>query len=202
MTADLQKTKLTKLNFTAAAIGPGLGVSRITKTTLQTLLKLNSWPVVVDADALTVIARSKLKPLKKNWLITPHSGELARLLNTTAQTIQKNPQHFAEKAAQKLNCWVLLKGPSTYVTDGAETLVIRNGNSALAKAGTGDVLTGIILGFLAQGLSTKNAAVLGAFVHGGMAKTWVKSGRDPLSLLASDLLEMIPKELAKLRRAQ
>ncbi|MFI5206183.1 MAG: NAD(P)H-hydrate dehydratase, partial [Candidatus Paceibacterales bacterium] len=111
-----------------------------------------------------------------------------------------NRIHYLKLAQKKLGCTVLLKGSHTLVCDGDKIIEIQTGNAALAKAGTGDVLTGMIAGFMAQGVQPLNAAVLAATLHGAMADSWVKSKRDQGGLMASDLLTMLPETIFKFRK--
>lgn len=177
----------------AFAVGPGLGVNAQTEKILNQLRKGKFPNVVVDADALTVIAQKNIFPLPETWILTPHRGELQRLVGEKGSL---------EQAQAKYGCHILLKGPKTYVINSDQKIVVREGNAALAKAGTGDVLTGIIAGLLAQGLDSFSAASLGAFIHGRASKFWIDSGRDHLSLLASDLFEIIPVVMNRIRRGE
>jgi ADP-dependent NAD(P)H-hydrate dehydratase / NAD(P)H-hydrate epimerase len=197
--------------WTAAAIGPGLGVNDQTQMLLERLAQSSHQAydrahdqakrgVVVDADAITVIAKNSIKQLPANWILTPHAGELARVLSVPAQEIEADRFYFARKAAAELGCVVLLKGYRTVVArpDGRATVVLA-GNAALAKAGTGDVLTGLCVGFLAQGLSADHAALLAAYCHGKIADQWLRSGNSKAALISSDLLQALPTFLAQLR---
>lgn len=98
-----------------------------------------------------------------------------------------------------LDCNVLLKGKPSLIADDKKIIKILKGNKSLAKAGTGDVLSGAIVGFMAQGLTTIDATVLATYLHGAIADSWIKSA-DYLSMMASDLIENIPEELLKLRK--
>lgn len=202
LVSELRRKDWQKLKVNAIAIGPGLGVSKETESILRYLLKLEAPKVVVDADALTVIANAKLYPLPQSWILTPHEGELSRMIGWTADAIRKARPEALAKAQEKYQCVVLLKGHPTLVADGEVVLRVQSGNPALGKAGTGDVLTGMIVGFLAQGLSPLSATLLGAYLHGRMADDWVKQGNDYLSLMASDLLGLLPQSMAKLRRGR
>ena len=201
----------------AAGIGPGLGT---TTETRELILKLKTraesgdlTSLVLDADAITVASRDRLFPLPANWILTPHAGELARILisdsafaekyenaSELSRAIENDRFHYASEAAKITGCWILLKGFRTVITHAARKKfwVIGSGNAALAKAGTGDVLTGFITGLLSQGLSPLRAACLGAFVHGLIADEWLQSGGDILSLESSDLIRRIPDVLSRL----
>lgn len=199
LVVDSKKKKINAVPFTAAAIGPGLGVSASALNLLQQLLQFKIKNVVVDADALNLLAQHKIGYLPKTWIATPHEGELSRLLGVPAEVIRKDRVVYIKKAQKKLGCIVLLKGSKTLVATTEKIFEIQSGNKTLAKAGTGDVLTGMITGFLAQGLSSEDAACLGAYVHGCMADQWLKDKKDYLSLMASDLLIELPRTLKKMR---
>ena len=184
---------------TAVAIGPGLGTGKQTKELLLALKKINQ-PVVVDADALTVLERENLFPLPENWILTPHSGELGRLFGLKGEAVDQDRCSYAMKASQKTGCMVLLKGFHSVLALPDKCWIIAAGNAALAKAGTGDVLTGFIGALLARSLSPFAAAAVGAFVHGRLADNWVHSGKDADTLMAQDLKELLPETLQRLRK--
>ncbi len=199
--------------YSAIAVGPGLGFGTKTQKILKVLKNLKPVNVVLDAGALHALALSidsnakVYTKLPATWVITPHEGELARILNrfsrVTASQIARNRLKYVTLAREKLGCIVLLKGHHTLIANSnGEIFEIQTGNAALAKAGTGDVLTGIIAGFLAQGLKPIDAACAGATLHGFCADEWVKSGRDYLGLLASDLVEGLPSAISKMRCLQ
>lgn len=178
--SDLQK-------YSAVVVGPGLGIHSETKKILEHLIK-NPRPTLVDADALTVVTKNQLFPLPATWLVTPHAGELSRLLGIPARELEENRLDAVERGFQKLKCQILFKGFRTIVFNSKQKYIIGTGNSALAKAGTGDVLAGFIGSLLAQGLCTDEAAILGSLIHGALADQWVKEGRGNFSLMASDLI--------------
>ncbi len=195
--------------YSAIAIGPGLGktpaVRRLAWRLIKKLSVLSqpgSLPVVLDADALNAVAefyKSSDGHLPPSWIMTPHEGELARLLKVSSKEIQLNRQDSVLKARRKFGCTIVLKGDHTLIATESCTWVNTTGNSALAKAGTGDVLTGIIVGLLAQQVPPEEAAKLGVFLHGLQADRWQKSGNDHLSLMASDLIARLPKDIRWLR---
>ena len=141
------------------------------------------------------------RTLPPTWILTPHSGELARLLKVSVEEIERDRFHFASMAAQKFGCLVLLKGFRTVLaTHENRFAVITSGNAALAKAGTGDVLSGFIGGLLAQGVGSLQAAGTGAYFHGRIADEWLRTGKDIKSLMPRDLLAMAPECLTLLSR--
>lgn len=186
--------KLDLTPFTTMAIGPGSNNDLNLKQIFTHLLKHFKKPVVVDAGALCYI-----KKLPENWIITPHEGELSKLIKMPTDEIRANRIKAAQLAQKKFGCIVVLKGPHTLIVTTDKTYEIRTGNKALAKAGTGDVLTGMIVGFLSQGLKPVNACVLGCGLHGYIADQWVKKN-DYLSLMASDVIELIPEAIFKIRK--
>ena len=189
-----------EINFSSVAIGPGFKNSVLIQKWLKKLAALNFKNVVLDAEALNYISETKLKVnLLPSWILTPHEGELARLLSVSSLAIKKDRIYYAKLAQKRFGCVILLKGHGTIITDGKSLIQISSGNPALGKAGTGDVLTGMIAAFLSQNLPALEAASLAAFTHGYMADGWLKKRFDVLSLIASDLVEMLPSYLKKLR---
>jgi NAD(P)H-hydrate epimerase len=201
LTAALGDEDLWRRRYSAVAVGPGLGTGAATATLIERLKRLEKTPVVLDADALTACAEHDLFPLPAHWVITPHAGELARLLKATAAEIERDRFAAAAQAWEKARCHVLLKGFHSLVAFGPRCLIINAGNSALAKAGTGDVLTGMIGGLLAQGVDPLPATATAAYLHGRLADEWVRSGHDRAGLSASDLREILPRVMSHLRRS-
>lgn len=181
-------------DYKAIALGPGLKITPLYKKLFHHIEKNFDGPVVIDAGALELV-----KKLKSNWIITPHEGELARLLNISSDEIIKDRLKAARLAQEKFGGLVILKGHYTLVATPSITYEIQTGNKALAKAGTGDVLTGMIAGLLSQGLKPYEAAILATGLHGYMADRWAKD-KDYLSLMASDLIEALPQALFDLRK--
>lgn len=184
---------------TAVGAGPGLGFSEKIKSFILKLTKLKL-PVLLDADALTLIARQKKIILNKNFLLTPHAGELSCLINTPSQKIDNDRLLYANQGAKEYNSLLLLKGFYPVLSDGKKQWIIQTGNSALGKAGTGDVLTGIITGLMAQGLSVLKATVLGAVLHGETANKWTEKGKDINSFSAGEIIIELPFVMSELRK--
>ena len=183
---------------TAIGAGPGLGFS---KSAENFILKLKTFelPVVLDADAITLLVKKKFPDLNKNFLLTPHSGELSRLINIPSYQIDRDRLLYAKQGAKKYNSWLLLKGFHPVLSDGEKNWIIHTGNSALGKAGTGDVLTGILTGLMAQGLSIFKAGVLGTVLQGETAKRWIERGKDINSFSASEIINELPFVMSELR---
>ena len=182
-------------------IGPGLGVIDKNLRLLNYLIKNKFQNIVADADALTLIANNNIYPLPSTWIITPHEGELARLLHTTSGKIKKDRQKFIKVALAKFNCTILLKGASTLIAaPGSKNIIsVQTGTPALSKAGTGDVLLGMIVAFRAQGLDSSDACLLASYVHGKVSEDWEREGNDHLSLRPTDLIERLPQVLKRIR---
>lgn len=199
LTASVNDDALWSSKFSAVAIGPGLGSGAETAQLIEKLKGLKGIPVVVDADAITACVEHNLFPLPSNWVITPHTGELSRILKVHAQDIERDRFKAAFDAFEKTGCHVLLKGFRSLLAYGNRCMIVHAGNSALAKAGTGDVLTGMIGGLLAQGLDTTQATATAAYLHGRLADEWVRSGNDKSSMTASDLKAILPQVVSRLR---
>ncbi len=199
---DLDYYKWEDLKFDAILVGPGFGVNIFTSSVIQKLKELKFEKVVLDADALTVCAQDNLFPLPESWIVTPHTGELARCLGVSSEEIDADREYFVEKAYQLFQCSVLLKGHHSLICTHKNIYRNLSGNSGLAKSGTGDVLAGIITALRAQNLSASDALVLGTYVHGACANLWWAQKKDPLSLTASDIVELIPKIFYRLRQLQ
>ncbi|HXY85935.1 MAG TPA: NAD(P)H-hydrate dehydratase [Gaiellaceae bacterium] len=173
----------------ALALGPGLGRSEETKTLVHRLLEETDRPAVVDADALW-----ELEPFTRDapTVLTPHSGELGRLLDVDAAWIDAHRLEAAHRAVERFGCVVLLKGEGTIVAAPGEQVLVCEGFPSLATAGTGDVLTGIVGSFLAKGMDARLAAAAAAVAHAEAAA----EAPQEAGLVASDVVEMLPYVLA------
>lgn len=183
----------------AVVFGPGLGTEGEVKHLLQEILQLDV-PVVLDADGLNALAKDKsvLKMAQAPLVLTPHPGEMARLLETTVSRVQENRVEAALQAAVKFRAVIVLKGAATIIASPEKEVFINStGCSALATAGAGDVLAGAIGGFLAQGLTPVQAAVLGVYVH-GLAGDILAREKGLRGVLAGDVVETLPLALKSL----
>jgi ADP-dependent NAD(P)H-hydrate dehydratase / NAD(P)H-hydrate epimerase len=172
------------------ALGPGLGRSEGTRELVRILLERLPTPVVLDADALW-----ELDPFERQppTIMTPHAGELARLLGTDAEELGAHRLEAARRAASIFGSVVVLKGADTLIAAPREGVLVAGfGAPSLATAGTGDVLTGVIAAFVAKGLEARVAAAAGAVAH-GLASTLVEPQR---GAVASDLLPAIQRVLS------
>lgn len=200
LTHKIESTSINNIDikYTAMAVGPGLGVSQATAGLIQSMKKREVESAILDADAITTCVQYNLFPLPKNWVLTPHASELSRIIKEDVRSITKNRYEAALKAAAIAGCHVLLKGYRSVIAYEDRCMVINSGNSALAKAGTGDVLTGMIGSLLAQGHECLQASATAAYIHGRMADEWVRVGHDKNSLTASDLKDHLPSLMARL----
>ena len=180
----------------AMVLGPGLGRTDTAQQLVVDLLSSVDLPVVIDADALfALVEHPELlhEYGRPSWVLTPHAGEFSRLAGEG--TGDGNPIELARTYASQWNCTLVLKGrPSVVASPDKRVAVDANGSSALATAGSGDVLAGLIGGLLAQNLSPFNAALCGLEIGGATARFLTKR-RSATSLIASDLLEALPDVL-------
>ncbi|HET7482342.1 MAG TPA: NAD(P)H-hydrate dehydratase [Actinomycetota bacterium] len=177
---------------TAIAIGPGLGTGGDQRALLERVLGETDLPVVVDADGLNVLAADP-RPLSRDaaTIVTPHPAELARLLDSSVETIQGDRVGVAKAGARRLGCIVVLKGFRTVIArpDG-RVLVNPTGGPELATAGTGDVLAGATAALAGMGLDAFTAAWLGAYVH-GVAGSLASTRRGTAGVIASDVADAL-----------
>ena len=184
----------------AVAVGPGLSLNKETQQLVRRLLPSVGKPCVLDADGINAFAGKpkKLKGLDFPLVITPHAGELSRLTGIDKSAIEKERIDAARYVASELGLVLLLKGAPTVVADSSGAVYVNpTGNEGLATAGSGDVLTGVIAGFLAQGLNAVHAACCGAYVH-GLAGDMLHESIGHYGFLAGDVQDMIPVAIASL----
>ncbi len=176
------------------AIGPGLGGGEGIAPLLKELLQTKK-PLVIDADGLNTLAKHRelFSLLHNQVILTPHPVEMARLIEGEAEPIVKMPVDTARRAAESWGCTVILKGATSVISDGRRTCLNTTGNAGLAKGGSGDVLTGITLSLLAQGLIAYDAACAGAYLLGSTAEkayallqTRMLSATDVIAALGAD----------------
>ena len=179
------------------AVGPGMGQSAELRRIIASLLKLPDKPVVIDADGLNNLAgvRSWWLTCRASAVLTPHPGEMRLLLEGAGlRTDVAKREGAAIALAGKTRAVVVLKGAGTVVTDAVRIYVNRTGNPGMATAGSGDVLTGLVAAFLAQGLDPFEAAVLGVWAH-GKAGDLAAAAKGQIAVIATDLLEHLPQAL-------
>lgn len=174
--------------------GPGLGRREEIRYLLTELLSKSSIPIVIDADGLYALAQEPelLKNTQAPVILTPHPGEMARLLNIDTKAVQSERFECASIAAAQYEAIVVLKGAATITADPEGDIYLNStGNPALATAGTGDVLAGTIGGFIAQGLNPLAATVLGVYLH-GLAGDILAEDKGSRGVLAGEVAEMLP----------
>lgn len=184
-------------DMNSAAIGPGIRVTEGTIQLVEQVIKNAKIPIVLDADALNVVAQNieLLLQSQSPIILTPHPGEMSRLTNLPIEKISDNPVEVACEFALKWKVTVVLKGyPTIIASPTGEVYLNQTGNSGMATAGSGDVLTGMITGWLAQGVESVRAAVLGVYLHGLAGDLGAKKLGEH-SLLASDILSHISEAI-------
>ncbi|HHD2752596.1 TPA: NAD(P)H-hydrate dehydratase [Clostridium perfringens] len=179
------------------AIGPGMGNNDTTFNKLKEVLEIYNGNLVIDADGINVLGREKslLKKYKGNIVITPHPGEMARLLGIEIKDVEKNRIEIAKSYAKENGIIVLLKGYNTVITDGEKVFINPTGNSAMASGGMGDTLTGIITSLISQGLDVFDAAVLGAYIHGYIGE---ELSKESFTVSAMEIIKNIPNKMKEL----
>ena len=189
--------------YKAMLIGCGLGTKHETNMFVHHLLQTNMElpPIVVDADGINLLAGFShwWDKSPNDMVLTPHVKEMSRLTKETISDILDSRLDVARTYAEKWGKIVVLKGANTIVANpGGKTWVSPFSNPVLSTAGTGDILSGMIVGLIAQGMGTGNAATLAVFLHGSMAECWSASGASS-GMLASDLLTELPKVMHSFR---
>ena len=179
-------------NFSAIGIGPALGVGKEETSLLSYLLTSFKKPLLLDADALNIIAANKklLAKIPADTILTPHPKEFDRLFGNHSSTADRIIT--AIQKSKEYNVVIVLKGYETLVTYRGESFINTTGNAGLAKAGSGDALTGIITALLAQGYDAFNAAKLGVFVH-GLSADFALQNQSVESMLITDVIECLGK---------
>lgn len=191
-------------------IGPGLSQNKSTQVLIRKIIAACGKPMVIDADALNALAghlhilgntRYACEPSEQtirnpqsvicNRIITPHPKEMSRLTGISIDDIKKNRKSIAKKTAEEYNITVVLKGHNTVVADTKNIYVNRTGNPGMSTAGCGDVLSGMLGAFLAQGLDAFSAGKYAVYLHGKAGDLAAKE-KGQLSLIASDIIEKIP----------
>ena len=191
--------------YKSILIGPGLGTDPDTQFFLQQMLEKKQQlpPTILDADAINILNQTRGKVwwsnLPRETILTPHLAEFSRLTNLSIDKINSDKMNIALKVASESQTIIVLKGSNTIVALPTGSIFVSPfANPSLATAGTGDVLAGIIAGFLAQGLSIQSASILAVFVHAQAGK-YVNCKYGDQGSLANDLLEYIPKSINYIR---
>jgi NAD(P)H-hydrate epimerase len=185
------------------ALGPGLGQAKGTQILVNRIIQESPVPLVIDADGLNNLAGQSqiLQKLKVPAILTPHPGEMARLMETTVATVQADRLQSARNFALEFNVHVVLKGAGTVIAhpDGS-AYINTTGNTGMAAGGMGDVLTGVIAGLITQGFRPDTAARSGVYLHGAAADSLAES-IGPVGFLASEVMHAVPGEIKKLVHA-
>jgi len=176
-------------------IGPGLSMNSSTQKLVRKLVLSVKQPILLDADGLNAF-ENNVELLKKrnteSLILTPHLGELSRLLNISVQKIKDNRENFAKDFTREFSLTLVLKGYQTIVVSGGGGIYINDtGNPGMATAGSGDVLSGVIAGLRVQGLNDFEAASLGVYIH-GRAGDIAANTKSEISLIAGEILESLP----------
>ena len=187
--------------YNVVVFGCGVGQNQELEKVLEDLVVNNRTDLILDADGLNLLAKNP-DLLKKNMgriIITPHPMEMSRLNGIPVEDILKDKKKVAADFAREYGVYVLLKGGETIIADEFGRMFINNtGNSSLAKAGTGDVLTGFIAGFLAQNRDPLDAMIIAAYLHGRAGEL---AGRDltEYSVRASDVIDYLPTAIKEVK---
>ena len=191
----------------SVVIGPGY-LSKKGITHIMDIAQQSSKPMVIDAEGLKYISTTGASNSANgtpntigtpNCVITPHEGEFAGMLSVSREYVHENREKLAAEYAVKNNCVVLLKGKNTVIaSETGEIFINKTGGNGLSTAGSGDVLSGIIGGLMAQGLSPLKAALTGAHIH-GLAGDLAEKDMSPYSLMATDILNYIGKAILVLK---
>jgi len=177
------------------AIGPGMSRNEETAKLIRSLLKNIKKPVVLDADGINALEHHQeaLKNRKAMTILTPHPGEMARLIKKDASYVQKARENIAKSFALQYNCVLILKGHRTVVSNSQGDLYINEtGNSGMSTAGVGDVLTGVVASLVGQGIDPYSAACAGVYLH-GRAGDIAAAERGQFGMIATDVLWNLPR---------
>ena len=186
-------------DFSALGVGPGIGQSEQTAIALIAQLRRTQCPIVVDADALNILAnhRAWLQQLPQGIIMTPHPKEFDRLEGHSADSYERLTK--ASKLAERLKGYIILKGHYTAICcPGGHILFNSTGNAGMATAGSGDVLTGIITALLARGYKPQDACVVGVYLH-GLAGDIAAQDMGEESLIASDIINCLPRAFKRIQ---
>ncbi|PWT91771.1 MAG: NAD(P)H-hydrate dehydratase [Acidobacteria bacterium] len=188
----------------AVAIGPGMGSDEGSLTFFQQVATAVTCALVIDADGLNLLSRNKMSIAgrkKESTILTPHPGEMSRIAQLTTAEVQKDRVGVAKRIATELQSIIVLKGYRTVIADPDGRVWINlTGGSSLASGGTGDILTGLITGYLAQGLTPREAALTGVYAHGFVANLF-ESEFPQQALNAMDILNYWNQAIHLIRTA-
>jgi NAD(P)H-hydrate epimerase len=182
----------------AVVLGPGLGRHPHTDVFIRECVRTIPRPMVVDADGLNALPKhlELLSKAEGERILTPHPGELARLLDTDVASIQKDREGVSGRFVSQHKVTLVLKGHATVVCDGATVYLNKTGNPGMATAGSGDVLAGVIAALRGQGMASFDAAILGVYLH-GLAGDLAVRQKGMHGLIAGDLVDFLPAAFFK-----
>lgn len=195
--APIRKAALLNSLHSASAclIGCGLGKNSVTSTMVCDMISNSKIPLIIDADGINILAENIniLKTLRIPVILTPHPGEMARLLNTSVEDIQQHRLAYARNFAAKYSVILILKGAGTIIAEpNGVTHLNKTGNAGMAKAGSGDVLAGMVASFAAQGIDPVMAAIGAVYLHGA-AGDRCAAQLSKCAMLPTDLIAMLPR---------
>ncbi len=194
----LQLSELDLRPYSAIGIGPGIGTEEYTQEAVKLILEQSKKPLVIDADALNAMSQNKkwLNLIPENSILTPHPKEFERLTKPVTTDFERHQLQLDFSKTHHL--FIILKGAHTCITtpDG-KSYFNSTGNSGLAKGGSGDVLTGLLTGLLAQGYTSFETSLLGVFIH-GLAGDITKEEKGEIAMIPSDIISNLPKAFLQL----
>lgn len=203
--ADPHELFLTEIpsleKYSAIGLGPGIGTHTQTKNFLSRLLEQNKLPLLLDADAINILAElDECHKYLKNTVLTPHPGEFQRLCGECSSTLLQYEK--AKDFCKELSCTIVLKGAYTLITlPSGKQIFNMSGNPGMGTAGSGDVLSGIITGLLAKGLKSEEAALCGVYLHALAGDQAVeKIGEE--GMMASDIIGEIPDAIRSIQESE
>jgi hydroxyethylthiazole kinase-like uncharacterized protein yjeF len=188
----------------AFLFGPGMGVKDSVRGALRWLLRNLEIPWVIDADGLNTLAgeMERLRSAKTPPVLTPHPGEMARLTGSDTSAVNRDRIGMARSFAREHRCHVVLKGARTVIaTADGKVFINPTGNPGMASGGMGDVLAGMLGGFLAQGFAVEEALKLGVYLHGFVGDR-VARAKGEIGMIASDIIEGLPQGMSVLREGE
>lgn len=203
--ASTVRAFVAKRRVTSVALGPGLGGGKDAVEFVRAMLSSVDTPVVLDADGLNALAQiGPINNMESPLILTPHPGEMARLLKATSSAVQKDRPSAAREAARRFKAIVVLKGHRTLVSDGDRLYTNTTGNPGMATGGMGDVLSGLVAALVGQVFGADlperlwRSAVLGVHLH-GLAGDLACEAVGPVSLLAGDVAGTLPRAIQSSR---
>lgn len=193
---ELSVYKKAQVGLDSLVIGPGFGIGNLQREIVEDCILNFKNPIVLDADALNILSTNKeiLKNRKYKTIITPHPGEMSRLLDISIDEIQNKREDYAKRFSNEYGVITILKGHGTIVTDGERIYINTTGNPGMATGGSGDILAGIIGSFLTQFRDFFEASVLAVFVH-GLAGDIARDKKGEYGMISTDIIDVLPEAI-------